>query len=210
MTADLIEKFKALAARIGPQCDLHGGYVAGEIRKIIEEHEAAQEASQPASTPIKTGVRDNKGREICLGDRLRFLNKSHDTPEENWFPEYEVIWNPPSFILRHIGGGSNPDTPWLGLKYLSEQFETIYEAPAVQPVAVQDAARDAELLLSAYKGLLVLHRIMVKAGLHAGEKTTSELADRIVSAHPEFPALAALRAIAEGRPELTEGAKSQA
>ena len=64
-----------------------------------------------------------------------------------------------------------------------------------QPVTAQDAAQDVELLLSAYKGLLVLHRIMVKSGLHAGEKTTSELADRIVAAHPEFPARAALRAI---------------
>ena len=42
MTADLIEKFKALAARIGPQCDLQGSYVGQKILKIIEEHEAAQ------------------------------------------------------------------------------------------------------------------------------------------------------------------------
>lgn len=68
-----------------------------------------------------------------------------------------------------------------------------------QPFKVEEAARDAELLLSAYKGLLVLHRMMVKAGLHTGEKTTSELADKIVSAHPEFPALAAQRAIEEAQ-----------
>ena len=67
------------------------------------------------------------------------------------------------------------------------------------PDAVQEAARDTDLLLDAYKGLLVLHRLFDKIGLQAGAKTTSDLADRIVAAHPEFPGRAALRAIAGGR-----------
>lgn len=72
--------------------------------------------------------------------------------------------------------------------------------PVVEkPITVQDAARDTDLLLDAYKGLCVLHRLLDKLGLQAGVKTTSDLADRIVSAHPEFPGRAALRAIAEGK-----------
>lgn len=67
--------------------------------------------------------------------------------------------------------------------------------------AAEDAAtQDWNLLLDAYKGLLVLHRILDKAGLAAGADATNSLADRIVSAHPEMPALAALRALAEVKP----------
>lgn len=58
---------------------------------------------------------------------------------------------------------------------------------------------DTQLLLDAYKGMLVLHRMLDKVGLTAGVKATNSLTDRIVAAHPEFPALAALRAIGEGR-----------
>ena len=67
------------------------------------------------------------------------------------------------------------------------------------PDAVQEAARDTDLLLDAYKGLLVLHRLFDKIGLQAGAKTTSDLADRIVAAHPEFPGRAALRNLAGDR-----------
>ena len=53
---------------------------------------------------------------------------------------------------------------------------------------------DTDLLFDAYKGLLVLFRVLDKAGLTAGADTTNALANAIVAKHPEFPARTALRA----------------
>lgn len=55
-------------------------------------------------------------------------------------------------------------------------------------------AADADLLLDAYKAVLVLHRTLDKLHLAAGAKTAENIADRIVAAHPEMPARASLRA----------------
>lgn len=68
-----------------------------------------------------------------------------------------------------------------------------------QPVTVQDAARDADLLLSAYSAVIVLHRMLRRAGLARGIAVAQKIADEIGAAHPEFPGLTALRAITEGR-----------
>ena len=57
-----------------------------------------------------------------------------------------------------------------------------------------EEARDVDLLFDAYKGLLVLFRVLDTAGLTAGVEATIQLADAIVAAHPEFPARTALRA----------------
>lgn len=69
----------------------------------------------------------------------------------------------------------------------------------VQSITVQDAARDADLLLSAYSAVIVLHRMLRRAGLARGIAVARKIADEIVAAHPEFPGLTALRAITEGR-----------
>ena len=63
-------------------------------------------------------------------------------------------------------------------------------------LAAEKAKREADtdLLFDAYKGLLVLFRVLDKAGLTAGADTTNALANAIVAKHPEFPARTALRA----------------
>jgi len=53
--------------------------------------------------------------------------------------------------------------------------------------------RDADLLLDAYKALLVLHRMLDKHGLTAGVEAANSLANRIVAAHPEMPGRAAMK-----------------
>lgn len=53
---------------------------------------------------------------------------------------------------------------------------------------------DANLLLAAYKGLLVLHRMLSKSGLSVGAETATYITDQIAAAHPEMPGLASLRA----------------
>lgn len=60
--------------------------------------------------------------------------------------------------------------------------------------AKQREAGDAELLLNAYKAMLVLHRICDKSGLTAGADAANNIADQIVAAHPEIVGLASLRA----------------
>lgn len=54
-------------------------------------------------------------------------------------------------------------------------------------------APDTDLLFDAYKGMLVLHRTLDRMGLARGSATASRIADKIVAAHPEFPARTALR-----------------
>lgn len=73
------------------------------------------------------------------------------------------------------------------------------EMAPLEPQPVQPAV-DADLLLDAYKGLLVLHRMLDKAGLVAGVRATNNITDRIVAAHPEFPGLAALRGTVTPQP----------
>ena len=53
---------------------------------------------------------------------------------------------------------------------------------------------DAVLLLAAYRGMLVLHRMCDKSGLAAGAAAAENIADQIVAAHPEMPGRASLRA----------------
>ena len=59
-------------------------------------------------------------------------------------------------------------------------------------------ARDSDLILDAYKAILVLHRILDKIGLDAGTRAAHQIADRIVAAHPEVIGRAALREIGDG------------
>jgi len=68
------------------------------------------------------------------------------------------------------------------------------EALAASPEVQALMQPDADLLLDAYRALLVLHRVLDKAGLTRGAETAENIADRIVAAHPEIPARSAIRA----------------
>ena len=81
---------------------------------------------------------------------------------------------------------------------LYAKLEADLAAANARADALREAAElDADLLFDAYKAVLVLHRILDKQGLEMGVKAANEIADRIVKAHPEFPGLTALRALAE-------------
>lgn len=98
-------------------------------------------AAQINAVPLRTGLFDKDGREICLGDRLRHLNASPLTKQEYWFPEYEVIWDAPSFRLKHTGGGKSSD-PMFAFKYCSKEFEAITAQPHDRSDKIKGADHD--------------------------------------------------------------------
>ena len=73
----------------------------------------------PASTGEVTGigVRDMNGVELRLGDRVRDNNESPHTKREYWNPEYEVVWDAPCYVLKHVGGGLPDDNAAFLLKH---------------------------------------------------------------------------------------------
>lgn len=73
-------------------------------------------------------------------------------------------------------------------------------SPEVAALIAEARREGAKLLLDAYKGMLVLRRILYKAGLVEGGSAADQIAKRIVDAHPEFPGLASLRALKEPPP----------
>lgn len=98
-----------------------------------------------------------------------------------------------SVLARGVG----PEQSMIGLAI--KRGHLMVASPAA--LAKSDTVRalvkaDADLLLDAYKALLVLHRVLDKAGLNVGAETASNIADRIVAAHPEIPARSALRTAA--------------
>ena len=76
------------------------------------------------------------------------------------------------------------------IPYILATPEALAASPEVQALMQPDA----DLLLDAYRALLVLHRVLDKAGLTRGAETAENIADRIVAAHPEIPARSAIRA----------------
>lgn len=70
-------------------------------------------------------------------------------------------------------------------------------SPEVAALIAEARREDAKLLLDAYKGVLVLMRVLDKAGLVAGASAADQISKRIVDAHPEFPGMASLRALKE-------------
>lgn len=71
-------------------------------------------------------------------------------------------------------------------------------SPEVAALIAEARREDAKLLLDAYKGgVLVLMRMLDKAGLVAGASAADQISKRIVDAHPEFPGMASLRALKE-------------
>ena len=63
-----------------------------------------------AGAYTRTGVLDKDGREICVGDRIVIDLTSPGTKQEYWRPEYEVVFKPPHFTLKHVGGDKDSDT----------------------------------------------------------------------------------------------------
>lgn len=123
-----------------------------------------------------------------------------------------------AWLEAHTKPYENPIGEVVGCLYTAQALaQADYEqrilaaldvTPALSPIPVDDkitpdpvanAARDTELLLDAYKGILVLHRMLDRVGLTKGADAANSLAGRIVEAHPEFPGLSSLRAIAEGQ-----------
>lgn len=86
-------------------------------------------------------------------------------------------------------GGGNPTTRFVAL--------VPGAAPEVAALIAEARREDAKLLLDAYKGVLVLMRMLDKAGLVAGASAADQISKRIVDAHPEFPGLTSLRALKE-------------
>jgi hypothetical protein len=57
--------------------------------------------------PFFTGCKDKDGNYLFLGDKVLDRNAGPHTKEEYWNPEYEIIWQAPTFTLKHIGGGKD-------------------------------------------------------------------------------------------------------
>jgi len=78
-----------------------------------------------------------------------------------------------------------------GANEIARLRRCIAALPAVTVKPLAEA--DTELLFDAYKGLLVLHRMLSEEGLTAGVNAASQIIGRMQAAHPEFPARAAIR-----------------
>lgn len=74
--------------------------------------------------PTRTFIRDRNGREIMLGDLVLHHNAGPNTKREYWNGEYEVRWEAPSFVLRHVGGGLASDMGFA-FKHRPETLEVI-------------------------------------------------------------------------------------
>lgn len=57
--------------------------------------------------PVCTGCKDKDGTLLFLGDRVRYRLEGPHTKKEYWNPEFEIVWDAPSFTLKHVGGGKD-------------------------------------------------------------------------------------------------------
>jgi len=64
-----------------------------------------------------TGLLDMYKTPIYEGDRVRYNLQGDFTKKEYWNPEYIVVWDPPSFTLKWVGGGKSGDDTAFKLKY---------------------------------------------------------------------------------------------
>lgn len=84
---------------------MNGNAVAARAWRLIEYYQRQLAKVSVGGAPISTGVNDKNGTELFLGDIVRNNNESSNTKKEYWYPEYKIVWEPPSFTLEHIGGG---------------------------------------------------------------------------------------------------------
>lgn len=86
------------------------GFSAPEGRRYDMQKAIAALPAAPVGHYTRTGVMDKDGREICVGDRIMIDLSSPNTKREYWRPEYEVVFKPPFFTIRHVGGDKPSDT----------------------------------------------------------------------------------------------------
>lgn len=98
-----------------------------------------------AHSGVDTGCRDRNGKPIYLGDKVRYHLQGEHTKQEYWNPEYEVIFVPPSFTLKHIGGGKDGGSHDFKLRHGggNGDLEVIERGPYHPPLS--PAATDREL-----------------------------------------------------------------
>jgi hypothetical protein len=83
-------------------------FTAGEIvsRAVVHENAAlTARVAELEAENASTGRKDKHGQIIRLGDRVRYRKEGNHTKVEFWNPEYEVVWEAPTFALKHVGGG---------------------------------------------------------------------------------------------------------
>lgn len=102
--------------------------------RILAQPRTEQPAAEGRGEHRRTGVPDNKGREICVGDRIVYRNESNNTKREYWNPEYIVRWKAPRFVLEHDGGGKDSSSPHFAFdtcvkdRSWGEKIETLIAA----------------------------------------------------------------------------------
>lgn len=118
-------------------------------------------AALPAVTVgayTRTGVMDKDGREICVGDRIMIDLSGNATKREYWRPEYEVVFKPPHFTLKHVGGDKDSDTARLQWnvpqRSSTERITTLSIAtleltPAPDAAAIREAVQGLAAFLDA-------------------------------------------------------------
>lgn len=88
---------------------------AGDVELLLDAAIAITQLSSTRPAPVampgitkqSSGCFDKGGNELFVGDRVRYRNEGSHTLKEYWNPEYEVIFNAPSYTLRHVGGGKD-------------------------------------------------------------------------------------------------------
>ena len=69
--------------------------------------EMAQNAQGQAAQKEWTGCYDVIGRKLYLGDTVVLVNDGPHTKPEYWNLVYKIIFNAPSYTLKHIGCGKD-------------------------------------------------------------------------------------------------------
>lgn len=114
----LIKYGNLTAANIPNPATFFAAVTAWQTAKMNSETITFTEVEKPkAETRLNAGVYDMHGQLLFLGDRVRYVNQGTHTKQEYWNPEYEIIWDPPCFSLKHIGGGQDGGDHAFILKY---------------------------------------------------------------------------------------------
>lgn len=91
-----------------------------------------------------SGCFDKNDVELFVGDRVRYNFAGPHTKEEYWNPEYEIVFDPPCFTLKHIGGGKDGGRHLFILKHgrVNRDLELIGRA-SPSPEALPGSGVDA-------------------------------------------------------------------
>lgn len=105
-------------------------YILHAFKQVIEKYgkrdvgltwsKNALDEAAPSPEPnllVDTGCKDKDGNALYLGDRIRYRLEGSHTKREYWNPEYEIIWDAPSFTLKHVGGGKDGGSHAFILKH---------------------------------------------------------------------------------------------